>query len=61
MNNVSFSNLSGSHFGPSLLTGLPDLLTRIRSVLGLPNPTKNQNKKDNNAKCLSSLSMLFSL
>ena len=38
MNKVSFSSLSGSHLGPSLLTGLPALLTRIRSVLGRPRP-----------------------
>merc|ERR1712062_322058 len=34
----SSSSRSDSHLGPSRLTGRPALLTRMRSVLGLPKP-----------------------
>ena len=40
MKSVSVLSLSGSHLGPSLRTGLPALLTRIKSVLGRPKPEK---------------------
>ena len=38
MKSVSVLSLSGSHLGPSLRTGLPALLTKIKSVLGRPKP-----------------------
>ena len=38
MKRVSGDNLSASHFGPCRLTGLPALLTNMRSVFGRPRP-----------------------